>query len=130
MKPDPVVARLAVRQEMHAGRSEQVAITPIAHADLTAAHFPKRGATFDQLQAFGYSFDGYAHFGMERCAELANAALSHYYHNDALPDDLDELRACMFFEARRWLLYEQAPDTKANLYMFALIDAIKAKLEL
>lgn len=131
MKPDPIVAKLAARQHMTPEIDDPTAgVSPITNEDLTAEDFPGRGATFDVVQRFGYSFDGYAAFGMENCAAIANAALSDYYHNDELPDDLDTLRACMFFEVRRWSLYEQMPDTRANIYMFALIDAIRGKLEL
>ena len=129
MKPDPVVTRLAARQYMTPEiETPTSGVSPIRNEDLTTEDFPKRGATFDVVQAFGYSFDGYAQFGMEKCAEIANAALSDYYHNDVLPDDLDTLRACLFFEVRRWSLYEQMPDTKANIYIFALVDAVKQKL--
>ena len=131
MKPDPVVAKLAARQHMTPEIDAPTAgVSPVASEDLQTEDFPGRGATFDVVQKFGYSFDGYAALGMEDCAKIANAALSDYYHKDELPDDLDTLRACMFFEVRRWSLYEQMPDTKANIYMFALVDAIREKLEL
>lgn len=101
-------------------------LTPLPHDALTPDLFPKRGAGFETIVRFAYTFDGYAHYGMERCAELANKALSAYYHFEVLPSDLTELRACLFFEARRWTLYQSAPDTKATIYIFALIDQIKA----
>lgn len=100
-------------------------VTPLLHEALTADHFPRRGAGLEDIIRFAYTFDGYAHYGMEACAALANAALSAYYHHETLPDDLTELRACLFFEARRWTLYQSAPDTKATIYIFALIDRIK-----
>jgi hypothetical protein len=102
-------------------------ITPVPHAALRPETFPQRGAPFEALVAFAYTFDGYERFGMEACAQLANAALSRYYRERALPEpDFDTLRACLFFEARRWQLHKQEPDTKGLLYMHALIDAIAA----
>lgn len=106
----------------------QAEINVIATEELDPATFPKRGASLDELVKFAYTFDGYAHFGMEACAELANSALSAYYHNEVLPDDITDLRACMFFEARRWTLYQTMPDTRATIYIFALIDKIKEKI--
>ena len=104
-------------------------ITPVAAADLEPETFPKRGAYLQDIVPLAYTFDGYAHLGMERCAEVCNAALSHYYRTDELPDELATLRACLFFEARRWSLYDTEPDTKARIYLHALIDAIAEKVE-
>lgn len=101
-------------------------ITPVPHERLAELEFPKRGATFDKIVALAYTFDGYAQFGMETCAAMANTALSRYYRENILPEDITTLRACLFFEGRRWTLYDQPPDTKASIYIFALIDKIKA----
>lgn len=109
--------------------SVQAEITPVATKNLDPDTFPKRGAGFDEIIKLAYSFDGYAHYGMEACAELANKALSTYYHSEVLPEDVTELRACLFFEGRRWTLYQTMPDTKANLYIFALIDELKKHLK-
>lgn len=107
----------------------QLPITPIAHEALEPETFPRRGAGFDELLAFAFTFDGYERFGMEGCAELANAALSRYYRERILPTGgLDVLRGCLFFEARRWQLHRQEPDTKGLLYMHALVDAIAAEV--
>jgi hypothetical protein len=103
-------------------------ITPIATEDLASATFPKRGDPFDSIVNFAYSFDGYAHFGTEKCAELANAALSAFYHAQVLPEDTEILRACLFFEARRWTLYQQEPDNKGLVYIHALLDKLAKRL--
>lgn len=107
----------------------EIAVEPIATEALKLTALPKNGASFPEIVAFAYSFDGYAYYGMEACAELANKALSAYYHEAVLPDDMTEIRACLFFEARRWMLYGTMPDTKANIYIVALIDQLKKKLE-
>lgn len=105
-----------------------VEIKAIAHEALDPLTFPKPGAALSEIVQLGYSFDGYAQYGMEACAKLANQALSRYYHQAVLPEDLSELRACLFFESRRWSLYQSLPDTKAMIYIFALIDKIKEKV--
>ncbi|CAN5744998.1 hypothetical protein BH24DEI2_BH24DEI2_21620 [soil metagenome] len=104
-------------------------LNPMRADELVPADFPEHGAPFKDIAALGYTFDGYAAHGMERCAEIANAALSAFYHQEALPDDVVTLRTCLFFETRRWLLYDQVPDQKARVYIHALIDSLKAKLE-
>ncbi len=110
---------------MDALKRPELPITPVPHERLEPETFPKRGASFEELILFAYTFDGYERYGMEACAKLANEGLSRYYHSRELPqNDLDLLRACLFFEARRWQLHQQEPDTKGLLYIHALIDAI------
>jgi hypothetical protein len=103
-------------------------ITLIATEDLDATTFPKRLDPFNTIVKFAYSFDGYKQFGMERCAEIANTALSTFYHTQILPDDIDVIRACLFFEARRWTLYQKEPDNKGMIYIHALIDKLEKQL--
>jgi len=103
----------------------QASITPIEAKDLDLNAFPKRGSSLEEITGLAYTFDGYAQFGMEDCAALANAALSKFYHEQLLPEGLVEVRACLFFEARRWNLYQDLPDTKASIYIFSLIDKLK-----
>ena len=102
--------------------------TFIPNDQLDARTFPKRRDPFNEIVTFAYSFDGYAHFGMEKCAEICNAALSSFYHSQVLPGDIDTLRACLFFEARRWTLYGKEPDNKGLIYMHALIDRLAKEL--
>lgn len=104
-------------------------LAPKSAAELAPATFPEHGAPFKDIAALGYTFDGYAEHGMERCAELANTALSAFYHHEVLPDSILMLRTCLFFETRRWLLYDQVPDHKARLYIHALIDRLGELLE-
>lgn len=100
----------------------------VANEDLEVTTFPKRRDPFDRIVKFACSFDGYAHFGMKKCAELANTALSNFYHSQVLPDDIDVIRACLFFEARRWTLYQKEPDNKGMIYIHALIDRLEKQL--
>jgi hypothetical protein len=109
--------------------SPDLPITPIANEDLDITTFPKRRDPFNTLVNFAYSFDGYKHFGMERCAEIANAALSTFYRTQILPDDINVIRACLFFEARRWTLYKKEPDNKGMIYIHALIDRLEKQLK-
>ena len=76
---------------------------------------------------FATSYQGYAHRGLDGCIDVANAALSHYEKHGQLPEQrsLDDLRACLYFEARRWGLSGGPPDER---YIRALLDAIGAEV--
>jgi hypothetical protein len=101
----------------------------VPHRSLTRDDVPDPRAEFDDIVAFAYGFDGYARFGMEACGELANRTLTTFLAERRLPDDLDALRACLFFEARRWIVLEQEPDTRARLYVGALLDHLADRLD-
>lgn len=103
-------------------------MTLIPNDELDVTTFPKRRDPFNKIVEFACTYDGYAHFGMEKCAEICNAALSTFYHSQTLPDDIDTLRACLFFEARRWTLYGKEPDNKGLIYIHALIDRLAKQL--
>lgn len=113
---------------LYTGNMEAPPITLIANDKLEPATFPKRRDPFDTIVKFAYTFDGYAHFGMEKCAELANTSLSNFYHSQVVPEDINELRACLFFEARRWTLYKKEPDNKGLIYIHSLIDRLAKKV--
>jgi len=101
----------------------------VPHRSLTREDLPDPRADFEDIVAFAYGFDGYARFGLEGCGELANLTLSAYLRDRRLPDDLDELRACLYFEARRWIVLQQEPDTRARLYLGALLEHLGDRLD-
>ncbi len=105
-----------------------VAVRPVAHDALTRDHLPHPRAPFEEVIAFAYTFDGYERFGMSMCGEMANRAASQWAATGELPawltGDLDRLRGCLYFEARRWIRLEREPDTRALIYVHRLIDAI------
>jgi hypothetical protein len=99
------------------------------HRSLSRDDVPDPRADFEDIVAFAYRFDGYARFGLEACGELANRTLSTFLSERRLPDDLDELRACLYFEARRWIVLAREPDTRARLYVGALLDRLCDRLD-
>jgi hypothetical protein len=101
----------------------------VPHRSLTRDDVPDPRADFEDIVAFAYGFDGYARFGLEGCGELANRTLKAYLRDRRLPDDLDELRACLHFEARRWIVLQQEPDTRARLYLGALLEHLGDRLD-
>lgn len=105
------------------------AVNDVPHHALTRAEVPSTRAEFDDIIRFAYTFDGYARFGLEACGELANATLARFLETRTLPTELDTLRACLYFEARRWIVLEREPDTRARLYVGALLEAIEDALD-
>jgi len=96
---------------------------------LTRDDLPDPRADFDDIVRFAYTYDGYAVHGMQACAELANATLDRFIATRELPTGVDTLRACLFFEARRWIVLEAEPDTRARLYVGALLTALAEALD-
>jgi len=107
-------------------------VDPIAHEDLTPADLPHPRAPFDDVVRFAHTFDGYAALGMEMCGEMANRGLSQWTRTGAVPGwlagDLERLRACLYFEARRWIVLEREPDTRSLMYVHDLVRAIEDRL--
>ena len=61
---------------------------------LTAGDLPDTGEQ-TEVAEFAHTFDGYRHFG-EGYEERLNAIRRRWKADGTLPDDLDDLRACLF----------------------------------
>lgn len=105
----------------------------VAHDELRRDDLPGPREPFESVIRFAYTFDGYERFGMRLCGEMANRGLSHFLEGGRLPSwlegDLDRLRACLYFEARRWIRLEREPDTRSLIYVHRLIEAIGSAAE-
>ena len=114
------------------GTGDEV-VYPIPHEALRAADLPHPRDPFDEVVRFSATFDGYAHFGLEMCGEMANRAHTQWIETHAIPSwlggDLDRLRGCLYFEARRWIRLEREPDTRSLMYVHALVAAIEDAIE-
>jgi hypothetical protein len=62
------------------------------------------------------------------CRELASDAFSHWRRTGDMPRRLEELRACLWFEQRRWRFLGREPDNEGMRYAGALIRAMRAHL--
>ena len=92
----------------------------IANAELQLADVPPPDADWNTLTAFALSFNGYQTLGsFEVCAEIANARKS---------DTLTNLRACLFFEQRRWRHFGEHPDSEAMSYIRGIVEQIRQKI--
>ncbi|WP_273455763.1 hypothetical protein [Nevskia ramosa] len=92
----------------------------IANESLQLQQIPASDAAFEVVEQFGYTFNGFKQLGsFAACADIANEPL----HNT-----LTELRACLFFEQRRWHHYGDTPDAEAVEYQRGLVEKIRIKV--
>jgi hypothetical protein len=76
----------------------------ISNEDLELKHIPGARASWEQIERFALTFNGYDELGMDACAQLASEGNLR---------TLTELRAVLFFEQRRWRNFGDAPDAAA-----------------
>jgi hypothetical protein len=105
-------------------------VPELGSGDLTLDGIPSPADDYwGGIDTFALSFDGYAYCGSaERCGEIANATKEKYRQTRVLPEALDDLRACLFFEQRRWRHMGQMPDQVSLQYIRALVRAIRASV--
>ena len=96
----------------------------ISHADLKRAQLPGPRSSWEEIQIFALTFNGYERIG-ERLTELANRHLEA----GTVPSDIPELRGCVFFEQRRWHAQDDNPDAATMRHVWAPIEGIRAALE-
>lgn len=92
-------------------------------ANLAEQDLPPPGAGWEQINAFAHSFNGYGY--SEKLHELGERARTTFEQRRALPEPVSELRACLFYEARRWRHYVYDPGEAAMEYIHALVEAIR-----
>jgi hypothetical protein len=112
-------------RRFHAEERSDDQLKELANSELTVDDVP---GPDDELwiMEFALTFDGYEHYGgFEACADACNAAGRRYFTEGPLPGSLTELRACLFFEQRRWHHYGDSPDAETRRYMAALLDGIR-----
>ena len=98
----------------------RLATESISNEALELAHIPLADAGWKQIESFALSLNGYEAVG-QRLGELADANAQA----GTLPDDLTELRACLFFEQRRWRQFDEPPQGKPMEHILRLLEAIR-----
>lgn len=90
---------------------------------LEGVPIPGPNAPWREIEVFALTFDGYKRIG-PRLGELAER------HRKArtVPDDLDELRGCLFLQQRSWRHAQCVPDDAGMKHIRALIEGIRKKL--
>ena len=61
-------------------------------------------------------------------AEFAASAFAKWRRTGEVPRALQELRACLWFEQRRWRFMGREPDAEGMQYAAALIRAMRNQL--
>lgn len=102
----------------------------IPHGELKLPMVPSSRAEWHLIARFALTYDGYAHKGpgTAECARIANPARARYHADGTLPDRLDHLRTCLFFEQRRYHHYGESPAGPDLRYIRALVLAIRKKV--
>ncbi len=99
---------------------------------LRSPDVPGDSAAWATISQFALTFPGYEWAGsFKECADLANSAR----HGYEISTDrqvpklmLDELRACLFFEERRFRHFGAEPSGEDLLYIRALVQGIREKV--
>jgi hypothetical protein len=100
----------------------------IPNPELALDHIPAPDADYyGVISEFALTFNGYDYYP-DTCADIANRAIERHGDCGAVPDSLSELRACLFYEQRRWRHLDEDLDVEAIKYIHALVDAIRAKV--
>lgn len=99
-------------------------VSPAISTDLLKrAQVPPPGASWDAIQAFALTFDGYAAFG-NKLGELAQ----RHRAAGTVPTDLEELRGCLFYEQRAWRHAMSVPDRAGLAHIERLLEGIRRAL--
>lgn len=96
----------------------------IPNAELRVSEVPGRGDSWEAVSDFALSYDGHGYWA--DLPTLAGRVLQGWTRRRCLPDTLDELRGCLFYEQRRWHHFGEEPSGRSAEYMRALVDAIGA----
>jgi hypothetical protein len=92
----------------------------ISNEVLKLSDIPVSDSPFELVEQFGYTFNGFEQLGsFAACADIAN---------EPRHDTLTNLRACLFFEQRRWHHYGDRPDAEAQEYQRGLVEKIRVKV--
>jgi len=122
-----VILRLFPK-EYQMGLENPFGFIEIPNDELSDDNLPGPEADWRDISYFALSYDGYSRLGSTKnCGKLANAAKARFEESGAVPDSMDDLRVCLFFEQRRWHHFGQHPDGDTLIYIHALMDAIREK---
>jgi len=114
--------------------------------ELTEGVIPSSDADLRAVCEFARTFDGYSYVGAQpkadptwpdnlvwRLGHMANTPRGAFHRDGNLPTTLSELRACLFFEARRRHHLNSAKggydDAAYHPFIRALVEAIRRKVQ-
>jgi hypothetical protein len=102
----------------------------VANEHLKANAVPPVTASWHTIGNFALTFDGYKAIGQSECGQLANRVNREFSTNVPFLQSLSvtELRACLFFEQRRFHHFGCEPLGAARIYINALLEAIRSRI--
>lgn len=96
------------------------------HAALVPEIVPDAEASWTDVSEFALTFDGYEVYdNAERLGEFANHTIEQWKRTGEIPQNLTDLRACLFFEQRRFRHFGDIPEGSDMVYLRALVEAIR-----
>ena len=96
--------------------------TQIQTGELRETDLPNGYGEWSDYAKFAVTF---APRDRESCTESASGAFSRWRRTGEVPRTLEELRACLWYEQRRWRFLGREPDTEGMRYAGALIRAMR-----
>lgn len=109
---------------------ERQLMNTIPNSLLIEKDIPSRRAAWKNILPFAHTFNGYEHCGsVKKCREVARQGIVLYKSNQDLAQSLTDLRTCLFFEARRWKHFEKTPTKTGMVYIHALVEAIRVRVQ-
>jgi hypothetical protein len=96
----------------------------IPNAQLKVHGIPEHGDPWDAVSSFSLSYDGYGYW--DDVSELATRSMRRWTRARTLPATVDEVRACLFYEQRRWHHFGEDPNGRGAQYIWALLDALRS----
>ncbi len=86
-------------------------------------NLPKANASWNKILEFAKTFDAYKTYGsLPVVADIANKKIS-----TLSSCSIEELRAALFFEYRRYNHFGYDPNTEEMKHIHTIIEAIRAK---
>lgn len=98
---------------------------PIQTGELRETDLPGSYGEWRDYASFALTFSPR---DSEVCREVGSDAYLRWQRSGELPRTLEELRACLWFEQRRWRFLGREPDRLGMQYVGALIRAMRAHL--
>jgi hypothetical protein len=119
VRPDPVLRW----KDPSRAPDGDFASCALPNGQLRVHAIPERGDSWDAVSSFSLSYDGYAYW--EDVSELATRCVRSWTRDHALPTSIDTIRACLFYEQRRWHHFGEDPNGRAADYVWALLDRLR-----
>jgi hypothetical protein len=102
----------------------------IPNSLLIEKDIPSRRAAWKNIVPFAHTFNGYEYCGsVKKCRDVARQGIILHKSKEEMAQSLTDLRTCLFFEARRWKHLEKTPTKSGMLYIHALVEAIRMRVQ-